>query len=124
MNRRPQAVDLLAIGLGGALGALMRWGAGQATPNADGFPWTTFAINVVGCLLLALLPRVVTTGRAALFLGPGLLGSFTTMSAASEEGRALLADGDLVIALAYLTATLLAAVLAVALATPRRRLER
>ncbi|HEY9564947.1 MAG TPA: CrcB family protein, partial [Nocardioides sp.] len=52
MNRRPQAVDLLAIGLGGALGALMRWGAGQAAPNADGFPWTTFAINVVGCLLL------------------------------------------------------------------------
>ena len=84
------------MALGGALGALLRWGLGEAVPDGAGFPWTTFAINVAGSFVLALLPalRGVRRSRAAgAGLGPGVLGGFTTLSAYAEQTRALLADG-------------------------------
>ena len=47
--------------LGGALGALARYGIGLAVPHQPGtFPLATFAINVVGCLLIGALIVVVT----------------------------------------------------------------
>ena len=40
---------LLAVAVGGAVGALARWGLTEAWPaDADGFPWATLAINVSG----------------------------------------------------------------------------
>jgi fluoride exporter len=108
-----------AVALGGALGALARWRLGEAFPaSPDGFPWGTFAVNVVGSVLLALLPAVAAArSRPALvaLLGPGVLGGFTTLSTYSEETRALLAAGHGAVALTYVVATLgacLAAVLA------------
>ena len=47
---------LLVVAVGGMLGAVARYGAGQRWPTAAGtFPWTTFAINVVGCFLIGVL---------------------------------------------------------------------
>ena len=86
---------LLAVSLGGALGAVTRGGLGELFPDGRGFPWTTFAINLSGSFLLALLPIWVTAKRhhlVPLFLGPGVLGGYTTLSAYAEQGRALLAD--------------------------------
>lgn len=45
-----------------------------------------------------------------------MLGGFTTMSAAAEESRALLAAGDSLVALAYVALTLTCGLLAVVLA--------
>lgn len=111
----PGARLLLVVAAGGAAGASLRWGAGEAVADGDGFPWTTFAVNVVGCALLAgleLLPLVRRSQAWAAALGPGLLGGFTTFSATSEQGRALLADGRTALAAAYLGGTLAAGVLA------------
>ena len=110
----------LAVALGGALGAVLRWWLGDAFPDGAGFPWTTFAINLSGSLLLAVLPRfgAVRRHRAlAAGLGPGLLGGYTTLSAYSEQTRALLAGGQTATALAYLAGTLAACVAGVALAS-------
>ena len=50
---------LAAVAVGGAAGALARWGLSEAFPDpVDGFPWTIFGINVLGCLVLALLPAI------------------------------------------------------------------
>ena len=47
---------LAAISTGGALGALARCGVGAAWPHVPGgFPWSTWAINVSGCLLIGVL---------------------------------------------------------------------
>ena len=49
------------VALGGAVGACARYGLSVAFPDptdGSGFPWTVFAINVVGCTLLATLPAV------------------------------------------------------------------
>jgi CrcB protein len=119
-------VVYVAVALGGALGALLRWALGDAVPDGTGFPWTTFAINVSGSLLLAALPllAVVRRRRAlAAGLGPGLLGGYTTLSAYSEQTRALLDGGQTTTALFYLGGTLAACVAAVALVglvQPRR----
>lgn len=107
------------------MGALLRWGLSTAVAVSPGsFPWTTFAINVVGSALLALLPAVPgVRGHPllALALGTGVLGGFTTLSTYSEETRALLAGGHPALGFTYLLATLaacLAAVALVALAAP------
>ena len=126
MTRPPLTTPTLAlVSLGGALGAVLRWGLGELVPDGSGFPWTTFAINLVGSLLLALLPRLARHPHVVHVLGPGLLGGFTTLSAYADQSRALLADGEVVVAAAYLAGTLLACVAAVHLAsrltTPAQR---
>lgn len=115
---RPPLRLLLAVAAGGAVGAVLRWAVGEALPTAPGFPWATLAVNVLGSGLLAVLPAVATARRrpvAAAALGPGLLGGFTTLSAAAEDTRVLLADGDGALAAAYVVGTLAAALVAVEL---------
>ena len=110
----------LVVALGGALGGVLRWTCGQLVADGGGFPVTTFAINVLGAFLLALLPAVPVVRRSrtvAVALGPGVLGGFTTLSAASEQTRALLDSGDVLTAGGYLVGTLVACLLAVTLSS-------
>jgi len=111
---------LAAVAIGGAIGALARWGLTSAfATDSDAFPWTTFAINVVGTFALALLPALAVVRRQRLLavaLGPGVLGGFTTLSAYSEQTRALLDHGRTGTAALYLVGTLAACLVAVAVA--------
>jgi len=111
---------LVAVAAGGAVGALARWGLTEAFPaDPDAFPWATFAINVVGSFALALLlTREAVRRRRALAagLGPGVLGGFTTLSAYSEQTRALLDHDRTGTAALYLVGTLAACLVAVAVA--------
>lgn len=126
----PRPGLVAAAALGGAAGALLRWALGVLVPDGAGFPWTTFAINVSGSLALAALPALAFVRRHPMLpvlLGPGLLGGYTTLSTYSEQARALLADGRVALASAYLLGTLAAAVAAVLLAhrlsTPEEQAE-
>jgi CrcB protein len=113
-------VLLLAVALGGSTGGVLRWSAGELVPDGAGFPWTIFLVNVVGSVVLALLPASAVVRRhrvLAVGLGPGLLGGFTTLSTASEQTRDLLDHGQVVTAGLYLLGTLAAALLGVALAS-------
>ena len=123
------------VALGGAVGACARYGLSVAFPDptdGSGFPWTVFAINVVGCTLLATLPAVPAVRRRVLLpplLGAGVLGGFTTLSTYSEQARALVDHGRPVLAATYVVGTLAACLLVVAVAdrfstvTMRRELE-
>lgn len=92
--------DLLAlVAVGGAVGALARWGLAEALPP-DPLAWGTLAANTVGCfalgaLLTALLALAPDSRRWRALLGVGLLGGFTTFSTAMLEAHALLLDGRL-----------------------------
>jgi len=121
---------LLAVAVGGALGACARYGLTTWFEQGPGFPWTTFAVNVSGSFLLALLPGIPAVRRQPLLpplLGTGVLGGYTTLSAWSEESRALVADGSAGLAALYVAGTLAACLAAVALAdrwsTPDARHE-
>ena len=112
---------VVAVAVGGAIGALARWGLTEAFPTEpDAFPSATFAINVVGSFALALLPALPVVRRRqwlAAGIGPGVLGGFTTLSAYSEQTRALLDHGQTGTAALYLVGTLGACLVAVALAS-------
>jgi CrcB protein len=111
---------LAAVAVGGALGAVARWALTDAVPaSAGSFPWATFSINVAGAFALALLPALARVRRSrtlAVALGPGVLGGFTTLSAVSEQSRALLDGGHTALAATYLLGTLAASLGAVAAA--------
>ena len=117
LDARTLATRCVAASVGGALGAFGRWALTSQSP-ADGssFPWSTFGVNVLGAALLALLPLLPLVHRVSwmpVFLGTGVLGGFTTMSAASYETFALIDSGAVPTAIAYGAGTLLAALLAV-----------
>lgn len=109
---RPTLPHLLLVAVGAAIGAMLRWGLDTTIPGDD-LPWTTLAINVSGAFALGLLPVVVRRSHAAaLALGPGLLGGFTTVSTWTLQVRDLAADHRAGLAGLYLAATLAAALAA------------
>lgn len=102
------------VAAGGVAGALARFGMGRAFPTALGaFPWTTFAINILGCLLIGVLISVVGTHPVwRPLLGTGVLGGFTTFSAYVVDAERLLHLGRTGTALLYLGGTVITALLA------------
>lgn len=122
---------LLAIAVGGIVGAEARYGIDRLVPpSPSGFPWATFVINVSGCLLMGVLMVVLTellTPHRLLrpFLGIGILGGFTTFSGFTVDAVRLVDAHQAGLALTYLVATLIAAAAALALGTVvTRRLGR
>ncbi|NMR19144.1 CrcB family protein [Cellulomonas fimi] len=101
------------VGLGGAVGGVLRHGLTLAVPDPPaGFPWTTFAINVVGSFALGLLLAGLVGRRGASAwvrpaLGTGLLGGFTTFSAYAHAVDLLATGGHVAVAATYLVASLL-----------------
>lgn len=104
----------LAVALGGAIGAGVRWLAGvpfEVTPGT--FPMRTLVVNVLGCLLIgAAAGRLHRESLAWAFAVTGVLGGFTTMSAFAQELNDLVdADrGGLMVV--YLVTTLAGGMLA------------
>jgi len=88
---------LLIVAVGGAVGALARYGLSRAFPVAPGtFPATTFVINVTGAFALAfllesLLRRGAPDHWLRLLVGVGVLGAFTTFSTMATEIALVLA---------------------------------
>lgn len=113
-----RAPALAAVAMGGAVGALARYGAGLVLPYQSGtFPLATFLVNVVGCLLIGVLVVVIAerTGAHPLarpFLITGVLGGFTTFSTYAVDAELLLRAGRPATAGAYLAGTLAAALAA------------
>jgi fluoride exporter len=77
--------ELLAVVVGGMIGAGLRFGIDTALPHdATAFPPSTLIVNVLGSAALGfLVARLWPTSPSWLRagLGTGLLGSFTTFSA-------------------------------------------
>ncbi|MBT8129022.1 MAG: fluoride efflux transporter CrcB [Gammaproteobacteria bacterium] len=93
--------SLVFIAIGGALGAVLRYGASVSVYAllGRGFPYGTLFVNVSGSLLMGLLSvlmlerfNIGPEWRAAVLVG--VLGSFTTFSTFSIETLNLLEQGD------------------------------
>lgn len=82
---RITAGNLLAVMVGGFLGAALRVGLGFVFPEGGGFPITTLVVNISGTAALAALTsywQVTHRGRPWLRagIGTGFLGAYTTFS--------------------------------------------
>jgi len=99
----------LLVGLGGALGAMARYGVGTTVPlPLNGFPLATALINIVGSLAMGVLIGILarTTpqyqNEIRLFVAVGMFGGFTTFSSFSLEAITLIERGDFLLAAAYI----------------------
>ena len=109
------------VAVGGAVGTSARAALETAFAPAPGaWPWTTFAINVVGSFVLGvLLESLVRSGpddgwrrRARVGLGTGVLGGFTTYSTFALEVYRLVGDGHAVTGVAYALVSVVVGVVA------------
>jgi CrcB protein len=110
----------LQVALGGALGSMARYGTGLvvARLGGGGWPVATLAVNVVGSLVMGIaFVWLAERGlmRAVPFLMAGLLGGFTTFSAFSLDAWLLWERGSAAGALAYVAASVLLSLAALAL---------
>ena len=83
---------MLFVAVGGALGALARYGVGLAAAGAWGerFPWGTLVVNLAGCLALGVIIEAQAHTRGMsdemrLMLTTGFLGALTTFSTFGVE---------------------------------------
>lgn len=115
--------ELIAIFIGGAAGAALRVGLGEAFPTANGsWPWVTFTVNVSGAFLLGYLvtrlqERLPLSTYRRPFVGTGFCGAFTTFSTMQVELVKMLAHGYYGLAAGYAAASLFAGYGAVYAAT-------
>jgi fluoride exporter len=120
---QPRVSIQLAVVGGGVVGALARTALERELPaDAHGWPWATFAVNVVGTLLLGYLvtrlqERLPPSTFPRPFLATGVCGALTTFSTLQIELVQFARHGRWPIALAYLAASLAAGLVGVYLAT-------
>ncbi|MGM9675697.1 MAG: fluoride efflux transporter CrcB [Bacteroidaceae bacterium] len=103
--------ELLLVCIGSFFGGGMRYLVAQLHDKLIGpsavvcgsFPWATFAVNVIGCLLIGLFAGIAASGHLPtqwkLVLVTGFCGGFTTFSTFMNENYLLGKDNMLMLAI-------------------------
>lgn len=94
--------NILIIGIGGFVGAVLRYLLGGTVQNlarGSNFPWGTLIVNVLGCFLFGILSGFLGTRsqpnhslNSLIFVG--FLGAFTTFSTFSNDTLQLMNNGS------------------------------
>ncbi|UOF92856.1 fluoride efflux transporter CrcB [Fodinisporobacter ferrooxydans] len=108
--------DVLAIAIGGFVGAILRYVVGLWVPPVQLFPLGTLLINWIGCLFLGwfltmTLNKWKVPPHLRLAIGTGVTGAFTTFSTFSVETLLLLKANHALLALSYVAASVAGGVL-------------
>ncbi len=114
------AAVILAVAIGGAIGSVGRYLINTVWLPAAGphaLPWGTLTVNVAGSFLYGLLFAVLTaylpaSGTLRVALLAGFLGGFTTFSSFSFESVRLIQEGQAVLAMVYVVASVVSCLLA------------
>ncbi len=110
-------MDLVLVGIGGALGSLARYQLGKSIAERSDttFPMGTFVINITGAILLGIVSGLDTGRNAYLLLGDGFLGAYTTFSTFMYEGFNLFRENEKMNAFAYIAGSLVLGVIGYAI---------
>jgi CrcB protein len=100
---------ILLVGIGGFAGSVARYKLGGLLLHLtvqERFPWSTFAFNVLGCLVAGVLAGLAEEYElfgpdTRLLVFTGLLGGFTTFSAFGLDALFLLRRGEVATGLLY-----------------------
>ncbi|HJT44394.1 MAG TPA: fluoride efflux transporter CrcB [Rhizomicrobium sp.] len=109
---------LLAVGVGGGIGALARYYLAAAIqPAGSVFNWGIFAVNITGGLLMGMIVeasalKLNLSPELRAFLTVGILGGYTTFSSFSLDSALLLQKGEYVLAGAYVIGSVVLSILA------------
>ena len=111
---------VLGVLLGGAIGALSRYGLDVwiERNTVSDFPWATFVVNVSGCLVVGfIIAALVDRHNAPAWLRGALVigfcGGFTTFSTFAQETVDLLEAKLTVLAVASVSANVVVGIMAV-----------
>ncbi len=111
--------QLLLVFFGGGLGSAVRYAIGKYLQvSSSGFPYATFTVNIIGCLLMGLVlgwaTKIVgTSQQMTVLLATGFCGGFTTFSAFAYENQQFLKAGDFSMLAIYTVASFSLGILAV-----------
>ncbi len=116
-------INILAVFLGSGTGGAARYLVGKlikSNINPSAFPWDTFSINILGCLIIGILYGISADSqwlspRLKLLLAVGFCGGFTTFSTFANENYLLLNNSNVITFAIYTTASIITGILAVAL---------
>jgi CrcB protein len=109
---------LLAVGVGGGIGALARFYVAAAVQPAGAlFNWGIFVVNITGGLLMGIIVeasalKLNLPPDLRTFLTVGILGGYTTFSTFSLDSALLLQKGEYALAAAYMTGSVVLSILA------------
>ncbi|MBR1901596.1 MAG: fluoride efflux transporter CrcB [Bacteroidaceae bacterium] len=107
--------SILLVALGGGIGSVCRYLI--SILNTTSYPWGTFAVNILGSLLIGLLVGCVNKGslppELKLLLVTGFCGGFTTFSTFANESVGMMKAGDILLSALYIGASVVVGVLAV-----------
>ena len=110
------ALSYFFVALGGALGAMARYGMNVALQRDSVLPLGTLSANLLGCLIMGIVAQHVASSewfnmsglipdQHRLLFAVGFCGSFTTLSALMFELNVYLQRNDILLAFSYLLAT-------------------
>lgn len=103
-------MSIFMVALGGALGAVCRYGISRLPIEAN-FPIATFITNLIGAFVIGFIAGVSeknnVSEKMVLFLKTGFCGGFTTFSTFSLETVTLLNDGKYLTGGAYMALSLI-----------------
>ncbi len=114
---------LLAIFVGGAIGAIGRAGFEKGFPTTgESWPWATFLVNILGAALLGyfvtrLQERLPPSTYPRPLVGTGLCGALTTFSTLQIEVIELVRNDHVFLGLSYLAVSVIVGLLVVYLTT-------
>lgn len=103
-------MERISVMAGGMIGAALRVAIDRSVSAPDlvpqGFPLSTWLVNLAGCFALGLLFAGLADAKGwprhvRLMFGTGLLGSFTTFSAFAAENLALWESGHFAVSIVY-----------------------
>jgi CrcB protein len=111
-------INVLAVAVGGAAGSVARYLLMGRVAGWLGtaFPWSTLAVNVIGCAIYGALVEIIARkwsagGEMQALLFVGFLGGFTTFSAFSFDVFMLYERGAVTEAALYVAASVVLSVL-------------
>ncbi len=101
-------MQIILVGIGGALGSLTRYQLGKtiAQKSSSVYPIGTFAVNLSGAVFLGFIMGLNIEPNAYLLIGDGFLGAFTTFSTFMYESINLFKENEKKRAAFYVSTTL------------------
>ena len=111
------ALSYMFVAIGGAIGAMARFGLNIFLQRDVAFPWGTLSANLLGCLVMGVIAQLVASAtwfneagiipdHYRLLFAIGFCGSFTTLSALMLELHTMLQRSEILNSFAYLMTTM------------------